>query len=65
MDIVHVYKQQDLDEVNFSGVISQNIYIHGGEAISLSNIRIIKGYLGFSDVASIDLCDIEEICGDL
>lgn len=65
MDIVHVYKQKDLDEVNVFGVISHNIYIHGGDAVSLDNIRLIKGYLGFSDVPSIDLCDIEEICGDL
>ena len=64
MDVIHVYRQSDLDTVNESGIIPYNIYIHG-EHISLENIRLIKGYLGFSGASSIDLCDIEEICGDL
>ena len=61
----HVYKQLDLDSLNENGIISCDVYIHGGENISLRNIRRIKGYLGFANVSEIDLCDIEEIDGDL
>lgn len=65
MEVAHIYTQSDLDEIIHSGVISYDTYIHGTENICLNNIKVIEGYLGFSDVHKINLSNIEEIKGDL
>jgi len=65
MEVAHIYKQSDLDEIIHSGVISYDTYIHGSTNICLDNIKVIEGYLGFSDVSIINLSNIEEIKGDL
>ena len=65
MEVLHVYKQADLDIANNNGVISYDVYIHGSENVSFHNITRIEGYLGFSDVDIINLGAIEDIGGDL
>ena len=65
MEILHVYTQSDLDSARKSDLIPYDVYIHGGQEISMRGIKEISGYLGFSNVDNIDLNDIEVIGGDL
>ena len=65
MEILRVYNQADLNKVNLDGVVSYDVYVYGGEIISLRFIKHIEGYLGFANVDNINLCNIEVIDGDL
>ena len=43
MEVLHVYKQADLDIANNNGVISYDVYVHGSENVSFHNITRIEG----------------------
>jgi len=64
MEVLHIYKQSDLDAVIENGVVDYDIYVHSVD-LSLDHIKKISGYLGFANVDQIHLREIEEIGGDL
>ena len=64
MEILHVYKQEDLDNSLSKGTLNYDVYIHG-DGISLESVTKVNGYLGFSYSKTVDLGSVKSIGGDL
>lgn len=64
MEILHVYKQEDLDNSLSKGTLNYDVYIHG-DGISLESVTQVNGYLGFSYSKTVDLGSVKSIGGDL